>query len=101
MLQKSVNFTDDSSIQHYASNMRRAQGIKYGEFLLAVAWIHEKEKHLFVLFPQVLMSDITNGTNFEKRPFFHVMGCDRYNRFLMSLKCFMPSVFDPINSQIN
>ena len=98
MLQKSVKFTDDSSIQHYASNMRRAQGIKYGEFLLAVAWIHKKGKHLFVLFPQVLMSDITNGTNCEKRPFCFVLGCDRENRFPMSLNFFMPSVFDPINS---
>ena len=59
---------------------------------MAGAWIHEKEKHLFDLFPQVLMSDITNGTNSEKRPFCMVLGCDRDNKYPMFLKCFMPSI---------
>ena len=93
VLQQTVDFPDDSSIQNYASTTSRAQGIKDGEsFLLAVAWIHEKEKRLFDLFPQVLMSDITNGTNSEKQPFCMVLGCDRDNKYPMFLKCFMPSV---------
>lgn len=92
-LQQTVEFPDDSSIQNYASRTRSAQGIKDGEyFLLVVAWIYEKEKCLFDLFPQVLMSDITNGTNSEKRPFCMVLGCDRDNKYPMFLKCFMPSV---------
>ena len=38
------------------------------------------------------MSDITNGTNSEKRPFCMVLGCDRDNKYPMFLKRFMPSL---------
>ena len=38
------------------------------------------------------MSDISNGTNSEKRSFCMVLGCDRNNKYTMFLKCFMTSV---------
>ena len=38
------------------------------KILLAVAWVRDDEKRLFELFPEVLMIDVTFGTNNEGRP---------------------------------
>ena len=38
---------------------------------LAVAWVHEDDKRLFELYPEVIMCDVTEGTNTEKGNCMH------------------------------
>ena len=87
-----ISFPVDISLYSYIHHMRKSQAIEYdSSFLLAVAWVHENDQRLFELFSEVLMCDVTQGTNSEKRPLFVLLGKDRDGKFPMLFKCFMPS----------
>ena len=66
--------------------------------LLAVAWCREDERRLFELYPEVLMFDVTFGTNNEGRP-MGVTACpDGDMNIFTPVRAFLPSqcrwVFD-------
>ena len=66
--------------------------------LLAVAWCREDERRLFELYPEVLMFDVTFGTNNEGRP-MGVTACPDGNMNVFTpVRAFLPSqcrwVFD-------
>ena len=66
--------------------------LKVGQkILLAVAWVREDEKRLFELFPEVLMVDVTFGTNNEGRPLFVSAAFDKDMKSFTPLRAFLPS----------
>ena len=66
--------------------------------LLAVAWCRTDEKRLFELFPEVLMFDVTFGTNYEHRPLGMTASPDGDMNVFTPVRAFLPSecswVFD-------
>ena len=58
---------------------------------LAVAWVHEDDKRFFWLYPEVIMCDVTEGTNSGKRPLYALLCKNRDNKYPVIFKCFMPS----------
>ena len=61
------------------------------KLLLAVAWVRADEKRLFELYPEVLMIDVTYGTNSEGRPLGLTACVDADMRSFTPLRVFMPS----------
>lgn len=59
--------------------------------LLAVAWCHEDERHLFELFPEVLMFDVTYQTNNEGRPLGVTCSPDGNMDVFSPIRAFLPS----------
>ena len=70
--------------------------------MLAVAWSREDERQLFEKFPEILMMDVTFGTNSETRPLCMTAGLDGNMNVFTPVRAFMPSqcqwVFDWIFS---
>jgi hypothetical protein len=61
------------------------------KILLAVAWVRNDEKRLFELYPEVLMMDVTYGTNAEGRPLLVTAAFDSDMRSFTPLRAFLPS----------
>ena len=61
------------------------------KLLLAVAWVRADEKRLFELYPEVLMIDVTYGTNSEGRPLGLTACFDPNMKSFTPLRVFMPS----------
>ena len=61
------------------------------KILLAVAWVREDEKRLFELYPEVLMMDVTYGTNNEGRPLLLTAAFDSDMKSFTPLRAFLPS----------
>ena len=61
------------------------------KLLLAVAWVRADEKLLFEIYPEVLMIDVTYGTNSECRPLGLTACVDADMRSFTPLRVFMPS----------
>ena len=59
--------------------------------LLGVAWSRCDEIRLFELFPEVLMFDVTNGTNNEFRPQIMTCSIDGHNKAFTPVRGFLPS----------
>ena len=68
------------------------------KILLGVAWCRKDEQKLFELFPEVLMFDVTFGTNTESRPLGVSASMDGNMNVFTPFRVFMPSqcqwVFD-------
>ena len=68
------------------------------KILLAVAWCREDERQLFEMFPEVLMFDVTYGTNTEARPLGVSASTNANMEVFTPFRVFMPSecmwVFD-------
>jgi len=66
--------------------------------LLAAAWAREDERRLFEMFPEVLMFDVTFGTNNEGRPLGVAASPDANMNVFTPIRAFLPSqcrwVFD-------
>ena len=66
--------------------------------LLAVAWTRADERRLFELFPEVLVVDVTFGTNDEARPQWGSAAFDGNMKVFTPVRAFLPSqckwVFD-------
>jgi hypothetical protein len=61
------------------------------KLLLAVAWVRADEKRLFELYPEVLMIDVTYGTNSEGRPLGLTACFDPDMKSFTPIRVFMPS----------
>jgi hypothetical protein len=68
------------------------------KILLGVAWCREDERQLFELFPEVLMFDVTFGTNTESQPLGVSASMDGNMNVFTPFRVFVPSqcqwVFD-------
>lgn len=56
--------------------------------IIAIAWITDGDRRNFELYPEVWYSDVTFGTNNEKRPLFNVAGKDSFGKAFMGIKMF-------------
>jgi hypothetical protein len=61
------------------------------KILLAVAWVRADERRLFELFPEVLMLDVTFGTNNEGRPLAVSASMDAELKTFTPVRAFLPS----------
>lgn len=61
------------------------------KILLALAWCREDEARLFEMFPEVLMFDVTHGTNNEKRPLGIFASIDQNFEVCTPMRIFMPN----------
>ena len=61
------------------------------KILLAVAWVREDEKRLFELYPEVLMMDVTYGTNNDCRPLLLTAAFDSDMKSFTPLRAFLLS----------
>jgi hypothetical protein len=81
---------EQSQIDHVVCPVLKR--LKVGQkILLAVAWVREDEKRLFELFPEVLMVDVTYGTNNEGRPLLVSAAFDKDMKSFTPLRAFLPS----------
>jgi hypothetical protein len=76
----------DSCYGHMRDNMQVGS-----KLLLAIAWVKGSERRLFELFPELVVADITAGTNNEKRPLFLIVGRDSNLKNFTALRAFLPS----------
>ena len=60
------------------------------KMMIAVAWIHEQDRHYFGLYPEVVMMDVTENTNTERRPMFLVVGKDANSKTFVVMRVLMP-----------
>jgi hypothetical protein len=66
--------------------------LKVGQkVLLAAAWARNDERRLFEMFPEVLMFDVTAGTNSEGRPLGCTASPDGNMKVFTPVRVFMPS----------
>ena len=66
--------------------------LKVGQkVLLAVAWVRDDERRLFELYPEVLMMDVTYGTNREGRPLGTSCSFDQNMNIFSPFRAFLPS----------
>ena len=102
-----VNENPDTLSQHdkvdhvrtYAQKVRDRLSITGSScILLAVAWTTDEAQRKFEMFPEFSCSDITHGTNSEKRPLLLFCGKDGDNKAFTHTWAFLPSqsrwVFD-------
>lgn len=68
------------------NNLRVGQRV-----LLACAWTREDERRLFHLFPEILMMDVTMGTNNEGRPLLVVACPGPDMAYFTPVRAFLPS----------
>jgi hypothetical protein len=68
------------------------QRLKVGQkILLAIAWVRSDERRLFELFPEILMLDVTFGTNNEGRPLGVSASTDGELKTFTPVRAFLPS----------
>lgn len=81
----------DKEAKDFVKNV--VEGLKIGnnEFLLAVAWITKEGYIYHRKFPFVHGSDVTLGTNAEKRPMSRDMCLSANNNILHNVHAFIPS----------
>ena len=53
--------------------MSHDQGICPKKYFLEVVWIHEDDKRLFELYPEVIIFYVKVGTNALKRPLYALL----------------------------
>ena len=61
------------------------------EIMLAVAWCRDDERRLFELYPEVLLFDVTFGTNREGRPLGMSCAFDQNMNTFIPVRVYMPS----------
>ena len=62
-----------------------------GRILLCVAWVTKEGKQMFSSYPQCIGTDITNGTNDEKRPLARATARDSNKKNIPFLNAFVAS----------
>ena len=91
--------TDESQLAFVETLTSLSQKLTEGtKVLLGVAWCRNDERKLFEQFPEVLMLDVTFGTNAETRPLGLTASIDGNMNLFTPVRVFMPSqcqwVFD-------
>jgi MULE transposase domain len=61
------------------------------KILLMLAWNTDEERRIFSLFPELLVADLTEGTNNAQRSVALFVGKDSNNQTFTALRVFMPS----------
>lgn len=61
------------------------------DVLLAISWETQPELHLLSKFPNLIVLDVTEKTNREKRGLFVATGIDGNNKIFPALHSFMPN----------
>jgi len=86
------HLTNDEQYQLGASLSTIRDRLKVGQkILLAVAWVRTDERRLFQLFPEILMVDVTHGTNSETRPLCVSASIDANMKTFTPIRAFLPS----------
>ena len=86
------HLTDDEQFQLGASLSTIRDRLKVGQkILLAFAWVRSDERRLFELYPEILMVDVTHGTNSEARPLFIAASLDANMKTFTPIRAFLPS----------
>jgi len=62
-----------------------------GRVLLAVAFVRDKARRNFELFPEIIGADCTSQTKKEHRPLFLVVGKDNNGKSFVALRAILPS----------
>ena len=87
-----IPYPNNQSLPMYIKAVREGQKIpNENGILLAVAWASKHSQLSFAKFPEVIFSDVTEGTNSEKRPFFIISGKNANNNIIPFMKAFLPS----------
>ena len=79
-------------IETYSKKVRDRLSITgSGCILLAVAWTTDEAQQKYEMFPEFSCSDVTHGTNSEKRPLLIFCGKDGNNKSFSHTWAFLPS----------
>ena len=76
-------------LQEYTADMENLGLQENQHFFIACAWITNKEKRMFRLFPHVLKIDVTEGTNKESRPLLTVSIRSTFGKYIIILRMFL------------
>ena len=88
----SWNPQDGDTVQTYADKVRDSLSITGSScILLAVAWTTNTAQRLLELFPEFQCTDVTMGTNAERRPLIISCGKDGNNEAFSHTWAFLPS----------
>ena len=89
---KLSNVSDKMALGEILLELQRTKNLVVGnKILLSVAWCREDERKLFEMFPEVIMFDVTHGTNSEGRPLGVSSSCDGNMEVFTPFRVFMPS----------
>ena len=83
---------EEEKIEEYAARIRDALKITgTTNILLGIAWTSDEAHRLLEMFPEFSGSDVTHGTNAEKRKLMTFCGKDGNNKAFVHTYAFMPS----------
>ena len=86
------HLTNEEQYQLGASLSTIRDRLKVGQkILLALAWVRSDERRLFELYPEILMVDVTHGTNSETRPLCVSASIDANMKTFTPIRAFLPS----------
>jgi hypothetical protein len=90
--QTSVTLSPEEELQVESMLSPIYERLQVGQkILLAVVWVRADEQRLFELFPEVLMLDVTFGTNCEGRPLAVTASFDSFLKSFTPIRAFLPS----------
>ena len=58
--------------------------------MVALAWVMETDRRYFGLYPEIIMIDVTENTNNEKRPMLLVVGRDADGSTFVVMRVYLP-----------
>ena len=76
-------------LDEYSTDMDTLEIQPDQNFFIACAWITNKEKRMFRLFPHVLKMDVTEGTNKESRPLLTASIRTSFGKYIIILQMFL------------
>ena len=76
-------------LDEYSADMDTLEIQPDQNFFIACAWITNKEKRMFRLFPHVLKVDVTEGTNKESRPLLTASIRTSFGKYIIILRMFL------------
>jgi hypothetical protein len=88
----SITLSSDEELQVREMLKPIRDRLRVGQkIMLAIVWVRADERRLFELYPEVLMLDITFGTNSEGRPLAATACFDSYLKTFTPIRAFLPS----------
>ena len=86
----SLSSSDETAVKSMLAPIY--QELQVGQqIMLAVAWCRDDERRLFELYPEVLLFDVTFGTNREGRPLGMSCAFDQNMNTFVPVRVYMPS----------
>ena len=72
-------------------NTRSSRNIEpSSKIMVALAWVMDTDRKFFELYPEILMIDVTENTNNEKRPMLLVVGKDADGTTFVVMRVYLP-----------